>query len=155
MSSINNSTAQQIQEIQDEVKKLRENLTFVKGGSMSAKAQLPALLSERSDFNHQIAVLNQQLNIGVAIQTEDSSSSDELPIENDQDDKLKRLVKLRDHIQTHIIRLRKSIKDANILVPHFEQALQEKASTLYGLQHNTEQEEQECSVAPCSADFAC
>ena len=122
---------------------------------MSAKAQLPALLSERSEFNHQIAVLNQQLIIGGAIQTEDGSSNDELPVVSDQDDKLKRLVKLRDHIQTHIIRLRKSIKDANILVPHFEQALQEKASTLYGLQHNTEQEDQECSVAPCSADFAC
>lgn len=122
---------------------------------MSAKAQLPALLSERSEFNHQIAVLNQQLIIGGAIQTEDGSSNDELPVVSDQDDKFKRLVKLRDHIQTHIIRLRKSIKDANILVPHFEQALQEKASTLYGLQHNTEQEDQECSVAPCSADFAC
>ena len=52
-----------------------------------------------------------------------------------------RLEKLRDLIQVNIKRLRKTIKDANILIPHFEQALQEKASTLYGLQHNTEQED--------------
>ena len=106
---------------------------------MSAQAQLPALLSERSDFNHRIAVLNQLLSVR-EIEAEDFNNPVNQTSGQAQDDELKRIEKLRDIIQTHIQRLRKEIKNANILVPHFEQALQEKASTLYGLQHNTEQE---------------
>ena len=68
---------------------------------------------------------------------------------------VKKLEKIRDLIQANIKRLRKTIKDANILIPHFEQVLKEKVSTLYGLQHNTEQEEQMDGEAPCVADFAC
>jgi len=51
------------------------------------------------------------------------------------------LNKLLGLVQASIKSLRKKVKDASVLVPHFEQAIAEKASTLYGLQHNTEQEE--------------
>ena len=40
-----------------------------------------------------------------------------------EQEELSRLNKLCDHVQASVKRLRKTIKDANILVPYFEQVL--------------------------------